>query len=121
MLRDKAIHHGLGGRKVDRVHLQPGRGGVADRPLVGEGEAAFVEQAKLVRRYGAAVVVMAFDEQGQADTYQRKVEICSRAYQVLTEQVGLAPQDIIFDPNIIISTWFTNHSTFCTGLSCCWF
>src|SRR3712207_6584522 len=59
-----------------------------------EGEAAFIEQAKICRAYGAAVVVMAFDEQGQADTYERKVEICTRAYKILTEQVGFPPEDI---------------------------
>ena len=63
-----------------------------------EGEADFLHKAKLVRRYGAAVVVMAFDEQGQADTIERKVEICQRAYRLLTEQAGFDPSDIIFDP-----------------------
>lgn len=61
-----------------------------------EGEAPFIQQAKLLRRYGAAVVVMAFDEVGQADTKARKVEICQRAYQILVEQIGFPPQDIIF-------------------------
>src|ERR1700733_9147136 len=65
-----------------------------------EGEEKFIHDAKVVRRYGAAVVVMAFDEQGQADTKDRKVEISARAYKILTEQVGFPPQDIIFDPNI---------------------
>ena len=65
-----------------------------------EGEAKFIEQAEICKMYGAAVVVMAFDEVGQADTQARKVEICHRAYKILTEKVGFAPQDIIFDPNI---------------------
>src|SRR5579859_4932408 len=65
-----------------------------------EGEAKFLEQARACLRYGAAVVVMAFDEQGQADTAQRKIEICRRAYDLLTEQVGFPAEDIIFDPNI---------------------
>ena len=60
----------------------------------------FVEEAKTVRAYGAAVVVMAFDEKGQADTRERKVEICSRAYDILTKDAGFPPEDIIFDPNI---------------------
>lgn len=78
-----------------------------------EGEASFIEQAKLARRYGAAVVVMAFDEEGQADTTARKVEICTRAYQILTEQVGLPPQDIIFDPNIFaVATGIEEHNDY---------
>ena len=78
-----------------------------------EGEAAFVEKARLARRYGAAVIVMAFDEQGQADTYQRKTEICARAYQLLTELVGFPPEDIIFDPNIFaIATGIEEHANY---------
>ena len=65
-----------------------------------EGEAKFIEQAYICKAYGAAVIVMAFDEKGQADTKDRKIEICSRAYKILVEQVGFDPQDIIFDPNI---------------------
>ncbi|MCC6448564.1 MAG: dihydropteroate synthase, partial [Chitinophagaceae bacterium] len=65
-----------------------------------EGEESFIHQAKLCQRYGAAVIVMAFDEQGQADTKQRKIEICQRAYKILTEQVNFPAEDIIFDPNI---------------------
>src|SRR5690606_39944641 len=65
-----------------------------------EGEEAFLHHARLVRAYGAAVVVMAFDEEGQADTRERKVEICTRAYKLLTEKVGFPPEDIIFDPNV---------------------
>jgi len=78
-----------------------------------EGEAAFIEQAKLCRRYGAAVIVMAFDEEGQADTQARKVEICTRAYQVLTEQVGFPATDIIFDPNIFaVATGIDEHNNY---------
>ncbi|MDF1502497.1 methionine synthase [Roseisolibacter sp. H3M3-2] len=75
-----------------------------------EGEEEFVRQATLVRRYGAAVIVMAFDEQGQADTVERKVDICARAYRILTERVGFAPQDVIFDPNVFaIATGIAEH------------
>ena len=78
-----------------------------------EGEAQFIHQAKLLRRYGAAVVVMAFDEVGQADTKQRKVEICQRAYQILVEQIGFPPQDIIFDPNIFaVATGIEEHNNY---------
>ena len=78
-----------------------------------EGEAAFIAQAKLVRNYGAAVVVMAFDEQGQADTYERKVEICERAYKLLTEEAGFAPEDIIFDPNVFaVATGIEEHNNY---------
>ncbi len=78
-----------------------------------EGEEAFVKQAKLVRNYGAAVVVMAFDEKGQADTYERKVEICERAYKLLTEQAGFAPEDIIFDPNVFaVATGIEEHNNY---------
>ena len=76
-----------------------------------EGEAQFLEQAKKVLRYGAAVVVMAFDEQGQADTVERKVSICERAYKLLTEKVGFPPEDIIFDPNIFaVATGIDEHN-----------
>jgi 5-methyltetrahydrofolate--homocysteine methyltransferase len=78
-----------------------------------EGEAEFLQKAALVRRYGAAVVVMAFDEQGQADTTARKVAICQRAYRLLTEQAGLDPTDIIFDPNVLaIATGIEEHNEF---------
>ena len=78
-----------------------------------EGEASFIQYAKLVRRYGAAVVVMAFDEEGQADTIERKVSICERSYRILTEQVGFAPQDIIFDPNIFaVATGIEEHNEY---------
>jgi 5-methyltetrahydrofolate--homocysteine methyltransferase len=78
-----------------------------------EGEEEFVRQARLCRRYGAAVIVMAFDENGQADTFERKTEICARAYKVLTEQVGFPPEDIIFDPNIFaIATGIEEHNNY---------
>jgi len=78
-----------------------------------EGEENFVAQAKLIRNYGAAVVVMAFDEKGQADTYERKVEICRRAYRILTEEAGFAPEDIIFDPNIFaVATGIEEHDNY---------
>jgi 5-methyltetrahydrofolate--homocysteine methyltransferase len=76
-----------------------------------EGEEAFLKAARTVRAYGAAVVVMAFDEQGQADTFERKVSICARAYKLLTEQAGFPPEDIVFDPNIFaIATGIEEHS-----------
>jgi 5-methyltetrahydrofolate--homocysteine methyltransferase len=78
-----------------------------------EGEAEFIRQATLVHRYGAAAVVMAFDEQGQADTTERKVEICERAYQILTQRVGFKAQDIIFDPNIFaVATGIEEHNEY---------
>src|SRR6188472_374579 len=76
-----------------------------------EGEAAFIEHAKTVRRYGAAVVVMAFDEKGQADTLERKTAIAKRAYDILINQVGFSPEDIIFDPNIFaVATGMEEHN-----------
>ena len=78
-----------------------------------EGVAPFKQQAKLLRRYGAAAVVMAFDEQGQADTYERKIEICERAYRILVDEVGFPPEDIIFDPNIFaIATGIEEHNNY---------
>jgi 5-methyltetrahydrofolate--homocysteine methyltransferase len=78
-----------------------------------EGVEQFKEQAKLVRRYGAAAVVMAFDEDGQADTIERKVSICQRAYKILTDEIGFRPQDIIFDPNIFaIATGIEEHNNY---------
>jgi len=78
-----------------------------------EGEAPFLAQARLIRRYGAAVVVMAFDEIGQADTRARKVEICQRAYHLLVNEVGFPPQDIIFDPNIFaVATGIEEHNNY---------
>ena len=78
-----------------------------------EGEQKFIEQARLIRWYGAAVIVMAFDEKGQADTLERKKEICARSYKILTEQVGFPPQDIIFDPNILtVATGIEEHNNY---------
>ena len=78
-----------------------------------EGEEEFIRQATLCRRYGAAVIVMAFDEVGQADTFERKIEICERAYKLLTEKVGFPPEDIIFDPNIFaIATGIEEHNNY---------
>jgi 5-methyltetrahydrofolate--homocysteine methyltransferase len=78
-----------------------------------EGVDKFIEQAKIVRRYGAAAVVMAFDEQGQADTTERKVEICKRAYDILTQQIGFPAEDIIFDPNIFaVATGIEEHNEY---------
>ena len=78
-----------------------------------EGEAKFIAQAKACQRYGAAIVVMAFDEVGQADTADRKVEICTRAYRVLVDHVGVAPEDIIFDPNIFaVATGIEEHNNY---------
>jgi len=78
-----------------------------------EGEQKFIDQATLIHRYGAAVVVMAFDEKGQADTLERKQEICARSYKILTEQVGFPPQDIIFDPNILtVATGIDEHNNY---------
>ena len=78
-----------------------------------EGEEKFIQQAKLVKRYGAAAIVMAFDEQGQADTKARKIEICTRAYHILVDKVGFPPEDIIFDPNIFaIATGIEEHDNY---------
>ncbi|MCC2614780.1 methionine synthase [Aestuariibacter halophilus] len=78
-----------------------------------EGEEPFLQQARLIKRYGAATVVMAFDETGQADTQQRKIEICTRSYRLLTEKVGFAPEDIIFDPNIFaVATGIDEHNNY---------
>ncbi len=78
-----------------------------------EGEASFIEQARKVRQYGAAVVVMAFDEKGQADTFERRTEVIGRAYKMLTEQVGFAPENIIFDPNVLaIGTGMEEHNNY---------
>jgi len=87
--------------------------GIVNSISMKEGEEEFLRQARLVRRYGAAVVVMAFDEQGQADNAQRKVEICARAYKLLTGQVGFPPEDIIFDPNVFaIATGIEEHDNY---------
>ncbi len=87
--------------------------GVVNSISLKEGEAAFVEQARLVRDYGAAVIVMAFDEQGQADSIARKVEICARSYRILVDDVGFEPADIIFDPNIFaVATGIEEHAEY---------
>lgn len=87
--------------------------GVVNSISLKEGEEKFIQQARLVRRYGAAAIVMAFDEKGQADTAARKIEICQRAYRILTEQVGFPPEDIIFDPNIFaIATGIDEHNNY---------
>ncbi len=87
--------------------------GIVNSISMKEGVDEFKRQAKLIRRYGAATVVMAFDEQGQADTYQRKIEICERAYRILVDEVGFPPEDIIFDPNIFaIATGIEEHNNY---------
>ena len=87
--------------------------GVVNSISLKEGEADFLEKARVIQHYGAAVVVMAFDETGQADTVERKVEICTRAYKLLTEQAGFDPSDIIFDPNILaIATGLEEHNDY---------
>ena len=87
--------------------------GIVNSISMKEGEEAFRQQAKLVRRYGAAAVVMAFDEKGQADTYARKIEICERAYRILVDDVGFPAEDIIFDPNIFaIATGIEEHNNY---------
>jgi len=87
--------------------------GIVNSISMKEGEAEFKRQATLVRRYGAAAVVMAFDEKGQADTFARKTEICARAYRILVDEVGFAPEDIIFDPNIFaIATGIEEHDNY---------
>ncbi|GAA6136744.1 hypothetical protein NBRC116583_04910 [Arenicella sp. 4NH20-0111] len=87
--------------------------GIVNSISLKEGEEKFLEQAKLVQRYGAAVIVMAFDEVGQADTKERKVEICTRAYNILTQQLDFPPEDIIFDPNIFaIATGIEEHNNY---------
>jgi 5-methyltetrahydrofolate--homocysteine methyltransferase len=87
--------------------------GIVNSISMKEGEAEFLRQARLVRRYGAAVVVMAFDEVGQADTVERKVDICSRAYKLLTETIGFPPEDIIFDPNVFaVATGIEEHNDY---------
>jgi 5-methyltetrahydrofolate--homocysteine methyltransferase len=98
--------------------LETGLKNIQGKPVVNsislkEGEAKFFQQAKLVHRYGDAVVVMAFDERGQADTYERKIEVCERAYRLLTERIGFPAQDIIFDPNILtVATGIEEHNNY---------
>ena len=87
--------------------------GVVNSISLKEGEETFKKQARLVKRYGAAVIVMAFDEQGQADTFERRTEVCERAYRILTDEVGFAPHDIIFDPNILtVATGIEEHNDY---------
>ena len=87
--------------------------GVVNSISLKEGEAKFLEQARAIRRYGAAVVVMAFDEQGQADNFERRQEICGRSYKLLVEKVGFPPEDIIFDPNILtVATGIEEHQNY---------
>ena len=87
--------------------------GIVNSLSLKEGEKEFLAKAALVRKYGAGVIVMAFDEQGQADNTQRRVEICSRAYKLLTEKIGFPPQDIIFDPNVLaIATGMEEHNNY---------
>lgn len=87
--------------------------GVVNSISLKEGEEAFLAQARKVRQYGAAVIVMAFDEQGQADNYERRIAICKRAYKLLTEKIGFPPQDIIFDPNILtVATGIEEHNNY---------
>jgi len=87
--------------------------GVVNSISLKEGEAKFLQQARLVRRYGAAVVVMAFDERGQADTFERKTEVCRRCYELLTRQLGFPPEDIIFDPNVLtVGTGIEQHANY---------
>ena len=87
--------------------------GIVNSISMKEGEAEFIRQAKIVKKYGAAVIVMAFDEKGQADSYDRKVEICTRAYNILTNGVGFPPEDIIFDPNIFaVATGIEEHNEY---------
>ncbi|MGF6527509.1 5-methyltetrahydrofolate--homocysteine methyltransferase [Variovorax sp. PvP013] len=87
--------------------------GIVNSISMKEGEDAFRHQARLLRRYGAAAVVMAFDETGQADTYARKVEICQRAYRILVDEIGFPPEDIIFDPNIFaVATGIEEHNNY---------
>ncbi len=98
--------------------IEAGLKTIQGKPIVNsismkEGEEAFLEHARICREYGAAVVVMAFDEKGQADTYERKIEICTRAYKLLTEVAGFQPEDIIFDPNIFaIATGIEEHDNY---------
>ncbi|POC48758.1 methionine synthase [Vibrio vulnificus] len=87
--------------------------GIVNSISLKEGKEKFVEQAKLIRRYGAAVIVMAFDEVGQADTRERKLEICTKAYRILVDEVGFPPEDVIFDPNIFaVATGIDEHNNY---------
>jgi 5-methyltetrahydrofolate--homocysteine methyltransferase len=87
--------------------------GIVNSISLKEGEEAFIEKARLIRRYGAATIVMAFDEKGQADTTERKVAVCERCYRILTDEVGFPPEDIVFDPNIFaVATGIEEHNTY---------
>jgi 5-methyltetrahydrofolate--homocysteine methyltransferase len=87
--------------------------GIVNSISLKEGEAKFLEQARLIRRYGAAVVVMAFDERGQADSFERRIAVCKRSYDLLTQRVGIPPQDIIFDPNVLtVGTGIEEHNNY---------
>jgi 5-methyltetrahydrofolate--homocysteine methyltransferase len=87
--------------------------GIVNSISLKEGEEKFISQGKLIRRYGAAVVVMAFDDRGQADTLERKIEVCARSYRILVQQLGFPPQDIIFDPNILtVGTGIEEHNSY---------
>jgi 5-methyltetrahydrofolate--homocysteine methyltransferase len=87
--------------------------GIANSISLKEGEEAFKERARAIKRYGAATVVMAFDENGQAATYDEKIRICERAYRILVDEVGFPPEDIIFDPNILtVATGMEEHNNY---------
>ena len=87
--------------------------GIVNSISLKEGEEDFLEKAKTILRYGAGVVVMAFDEVGQADTSERKIEICERAYRILVDDVGFPPEDIIFDPNVLaVATGIEEHNRY---------
>ena len=87
--------------------------GIVNSISLKEGKDEFIFQAKQILKYGAAVIFMAFDERGQADTYEQKIEICTRAYDILVNQVGFQPEDIIFDPNIFaIATGIEEHNEY---------
>ena len=87
--------------------------GVVNSISLKEGEARFLDQARRIRRYGAAMVVMAFDERGQADTFERRIEVCARAYRLLTEQAAIPPEDLIFDPNVLtVGTGIEEHANY---------
>ncbi|MBO0843723.1 MAG: dihydropteroate synthase, partial [Nocardioides sp.] len=98
--------------------IETGLRNVQGKPIVNsislkEGEEVFIEHARLCKRYGAAAVVMAFDEDGQADTYERRIAVCERAYRILVDQVGFDPEDIIFDPNVFaVATGIEEHATY---------
>lgn len=87
--------------------------GIVNSISLKSGEEEFIRQAQIIRKFGAATVVMAFDEQGQADSYERRIEICERSYRILVDQVGFPPQDIIFDPNILtVATGMEEHNNY---------